>query len=305
MHDQPQRLRPLDVTGIIDTAINLYRQNFALFAGVVAVLAVPQAILSAVIAASTSTTALTASQSGNSDIHLHPSAVTGTVGPALLSFLFGIVITGALARVISARYLGEPMAVGQAYVSVGIGRFASLVAASILSILVLTIVPLVAILVIVIMVVAAFPTAVIVLSSILVVVAALLLDIKLWVHFLFIPQSMVIERYGIIGSFQRSWTLVRGSYWRVFGIMLLVLLMVSVIEGILAAVLGLALAFAPHVAIVLLSALLGILLQPFEYGAMTLLYYDLRVRKEGFDLEHLAAHHGGEAFPSGGTQPAL
>ena len=43
------------------------------------------------------------------------------------------------------------------------------------------------------------------------------------------------------------------------------------------------------IALRLSSALLNILIYPFVYVLTTILYYDLRVRKEGFDLEMLAA----------------
>ncbi len=306
MQDQSSRLRPLDVTGIIDSAIALYRQNFALFAGVVAVLAVPQAIISAIVTfGSGSSTFYNTTQSGSTNFHVNSGWLVGLAGGGILAFIFGIVITGALARVISARYLGDRITVGEAYTSVGVGRFASLVLASILLGLVLALPPLVAGIIIVVMAFAGLPVAVTVLLGIALGLGALILDVKMWAHFLFIPQAIVIERRGITDAFRRSWDLVRGSYWRVFGITLLVLFMVSITQGILGAVLGLALAFTVPRASVVLSALLGILFQPFQYGAMTLLYYDLRVRKEGFDLEHLAAHHAGDTFTTGDTQPAL
>ena len=37
------------------------------------------------------------------------------------------------------------------------------------------------------------------------------------------------------------------------------------------------------------TSLLSILIYPFFYVVLTVLYYDLRVRKEGFDLELLAS----------------
>lgn len=302
-----QRLRPLDVTGIIDSAIALYRQNFALFAGVVAVLAVPQAILTTIVTfgAGTSTNFLRPSDNGTTNFQVPAGWLLGLGATSLLSFIFGIVITGALARVISARYLGERITVGEAYTSVGVGRFASLVAASILLSILLIVPPVIAAIVIVVLAVSGTAVTAIVLIAIALAVGALILDIKMWAHFLFIAQSIVIERRGIINSFRRSWDLVRGSYWRVFGITLLVLFMVSATQGIIGAVLGVAFAFTVPQATVIVSALLGILFQPFQYGAMTLLYYDLRVRKEGFDLEHLAAHHADDTLTAGDTQPAL
>jgi hypothetical protein len=41
--------------------------------------------------------------------------------------------------------------------------------------------------------------------------------------------------------------------------------------------------------ILVLESVLQIFIYPFIYVVMTVLYYDLRVRKEGFDLELLAS----------------
>ena len=48
------------------------------------------------------------------------------------------------------------------------------------------------------------------------------------------------------------------------------------------------------VALATVPALLQVLIYPFFYAIFTVLYYDLRVRKEGFDLEMLASalHQG-------------
>jgi hypothetical protein len=44
---------------------------------------------------------------------------------------------------------------------------------------------------------------------------------------------------------------------------------------------------------VVLQSLLSILVYPFLYVVLTVLYYDIRVRKEGFDLELLASSVAG------------
>ena len=41
--------------------------------------------------------------------------------------------------------------------------------------------------------------------------------------------------------------------------------------------------------VLVLQALTQIFIYPFVYVVMTVLYYDLRVRREGFDLELLAS----------------
>ena len=46
----------------------------------------------------------------------------------------------------------------------------------------------------------------------------------------------------------------------------------------------------------------SILVQPFLAVVITVVYFDLRVRKEGFDLDQLARRMGGEP-PAGGGMP--
>jgi hypothetical protein len=88
----------------------------------------------------------------------------------------------------------------------------------------------------------------------------------------------------------RSWQLVRGSFWRVFLIAVLAYIFISVITAtptyaisIISAMLPsslLATAFNSTV-----SILISIFTTPLWFALSTLLYYDLRIRKEGFDLE--------------------
>lgn len=89
----------------------------------------------------------------------------------------------------------------------------------------------------------------------------------------------------------RSWELTRGFRGKVFLTMIvaLCLLMVpSIAIGGLGALFG-DTEGAAALVIVVLESVLQIFIYPFVYVVMTVLYYDLRVRKEGFDLELLAS----------------
>ncbi|HZT95490.1 MAG TPA: hypothetical protein VFB34_01510 [Chloroflexota bacterium] len=289
--DAVPRLRPMTFTDLIDATVSLYRRNFALFAGVVAVLAVPEAIINTLLTISTVSSPITTSKAnGSTNFHFNPVFPVAAGATAVIGFLFGIVITGALAQAISARYLGEPMTVGRAYGSVGVGRFAALAAASVLSGIVIALPVIVAAGIFVLLLVAHAPVIAIVLAAIVLFVAGAVLAICIWVRLQFIPQAIVIERLSIGGGFRRSWALVSGSAWRVFGIVLLISLIVGGIEGVVGLVFAGVLSVFSHPAATLVSSLVDTLILPAQFGAFTLLYYDLRVRKEGFDLEHLANH---------------
>lgn len=104
-------------------------------------------------------------------------------------------------------------------------------------------------------------------------------------------QALVLENVSTAtGAMSRSWQLTRGYRGKIFGALFVAGLLVAIPQmalGSLAVVsqsmpLALILAFV-------LPALLQILIYPFFNAIFTVLYYDLRVRKESFDLEMLAA----------------
>jgi hypothetical protein len=93
------------------------------------------------------------------------------------------------------------------------------------------------------------------------------------------------------GAMSRSWELskgFRGKTLLTFLVTALLLLIPTMVAGILAGIAGLVGVGSPLVGVVL-AGILGIFVYPFMYVTLTVLYYDLRVRKEGFDLELLAA----------------
>src|SRR5581483_4007169 len=93
-------------------------------------------------------------------------------------------------------------------------------------------------------------------------------------------------------AFGRSSELVNGSWWRVFGIALVFILIVGIIVSVVVGILVGALVVGSVAGVVIATAvapaIVGILVEPVQYIAMTLLYFDLRIRKEGFDLQTLA-----------------
>lgn len=65
------------------------------------------------------------------------------------------------------------------------------------------------------------------------------------------------------------------------GIVLVVVILVGILQAFVGTLVGMAVpknSFLDPV----VSTVLGILFKPLQLGALTLLYYDLRIRKEGF-----------------------
>jgi membrane-anchored glycerophosphoryl diester phosphodiesterase (GDPDase) len=123
----------------------------------------------------------------------------------------------------------------------------------------------------------------------------------------FVPAAIVLERRSIRASIVRSWTLTRGYFWRTLGIILLVGVMVWIASQIVAVPVSFASTLAlplliptggspdPMGAIVVgivflvvtsalttVTTAIGMVLQS---ATSSLLYIDLRMRKEGLDLE--------------------
>jgi hypothetical protein len=95
---------------------------------------------------------------------------------------------------------------------------------------------------------------------------------------------------GPVGAMNRSWALTSGSRWKVFAtvfVAALFLLIPSMVVGVMAAI-GTMLGSWSQTVSVVVSGVLQIFAYPFLYVVVTVVYYDLRVRKEGFDLELLA-----------------
>jgi hypothetical protein len=127
----------------------------------------------------------------------------------------------------------------------------------------------------------------------LVLMAAL---IYIWVVLSFAPPLIVLERIGIFAAIERSFRLVKGDFWRVFGIRLLALIAVQFIAAAVTIPFSLGgqllLMAAESTAMTMLAFLLlsvgaviaQIITAPFVAGVVVLLYTDRRIRAEAFDL---------------------
>ena len=105
--------------------------------------------------------------------------------------------------------------------------------------------------------------------------------------------AMVLEQpISATGAMSRSWELSRGFRGKALLTLIvttLLLVIPTMIAGVLAGLAGLLLGTQPALVAEALVGVLQIFVYPFMYVALTVLYYDLRVRKEGFDLELMAS----------------
>ncbi len=133
---------------------------------------------------------------------------------------------------------------------------------------------------------------------------------------LFAAQPIVvIERRGATEALSRSNDLVKGSTGRILGALFLVYFILSIVVGVVAigGQMVLLTLHAPFALVQVISTLAYAIFYPLIAAATTLIYYDLRIRKEGFDLEVMAGELGvsapvttsyPQAPPSGHSSPS-
>jgi hypothetical protein len=123
-----------------------------------------------------------------------------------------------------------------------------------------------------------------------------------WIAFAF--QSMLIENKGIFASIKRSFTLVRKSFWRVFGSLLLIMVIVYALQlslggfaALVSSIFYLVTKFlninqdmmsfftivAQYISLPL-NLISWLIIMPIGYIMTTMLYYNERFKKEGYDI---------------------
>ena len=115
----------------------------------------------------------------------------------------------------------------------------------------------------------------------------------LMVRTLLVPPALMLEGAGFWPTVVRAWRLTRGSFWRLLGIYLLVVLMLGVLTSLVSYPLSLlavllsavSTSWAALVANAVTLVLTSTITTAFEAVVVALLYIDVRMRREGLDLE--------------------
>lgn len=114
--------------------------------------------------------------------------------------------------------------------------------------------------------------------------------------------AMVLENLGVFAAIGRSWSLTRGNFWRLFGINILTAIITSIVAGIFGGIAGalgaifvvvgssspedvIASLNTTYILTMVMSTIAQLLILPFTSSVNALLYIDLRMRKEGLDVE--------------------
>jgi len=269
----PAGLRPLGVGEILDVAIKIYRSRFSVLVKCVAVVLGPVFALSAIIRISVPSgdNLFGASEPGATpdfDGDRFWAFLAGTLVIALLAFLASQLATGACFKAVSGAYLEEQPDWRES-LRFARSRLRSLLWLSFL--LISCVVP-------------AF-------------LALLVPGIYLWVAWSVASPVLLLEDIRGWAALKRSRQLVKGRFWSTVAVLLLVAILSGIVQAVFLGVLaGVVSVSGNEVAAALADAigqtLSSALTTPLSAAVITVLYFDLRVRKEGFDLELLARRLG-------------
>ena len=269
-------MRPRRVGEILDAAIKLYLGNARTLMGLAATVVIPTQILIAIVYLSTFDSGSDV-PGGTFNISLHPQPVqdpaaraAASIVVALLGLIVGALVTAASVKAVSDAYLGRSPAIGPS-LRLAARRLLAVLGCELVRVLGL-------------------------------IVAFILLIIPgIWLYGMWsvsVP-ALLVERIGPVTALGRSGKLVKGRWWPVAGVLVVSTIMVSIISAALGAVLiGLSsLPSSPSLGLAVLVATLsgvvtGVITQPFTATVTTILYYDLRVRHEAYDLHVLADQLG-------------
>ena len=270
-------LRPMGVGEILDGAVTVIRQNWKVMVGLAlavgAVTGLIQFILKVTIFRSSAASPFANTDTfGNRQPDL--AGPIGYLAVSALGWFATILVTGILTVIVSQAVLGQRTTLDAAWARVR-PQVWKLLGLSIL-------VPL---------------------AEVLGLVFCLVPGIFLWVSWCVSGPSLILESTGIVNAMRRSFGLVKNLWWRTFGILLLTFLITAVIGFVLGLVVvlfagGSSLALGSttdtdYVLIQLATTIAGIVAgavtYPFSASVATLLYVDMRMRKEGLDIELMRA----------------
>ncbi|GAA2725977.1 DUF7544 domain-containing protein [Cellulomonas aerilata] len=294
-------LRPLGLGEILDGAFRAIRANprvmFGLSAVVVAVAVTIQAVLQWYVGG------LVAGQIGEVSASLDPTGELGfaeTLGPALASVVTApliaiatTVLTGLLIVSVSRSVIGQRIPVGEVWSQSWRRVLLLLVFSFVTTVLVLV-------------AWGAWVGLLVVLGEseqwgLLAAVGLLgglgLLVATVWflVRILLIPPALVLEGTSVGTALRRGWRLTRGSFWRLLGIYLLTSIMVAIVAQIIITPAALISAFVLQDPLLtsfgglalssIANAIAYTLTTSFMAAVIALLYIDVRMRREGLDVE--------------------
>lgn len=278
------QLRPLAIGEILDVAIKIFLSHWRTLLMAALVVVVPVQIVITILTADYAVQSFDFSADG--------SKTPAETLEELNEYLGGLAISGILQacavvlasaacfRAIAQAYLGEP-ADWRSSLAYAVRRMPQLLLITVLYVL----------------------------GWVIGAIFFIVPGVWLYVAWAFGLPVLLVE--GIRGrkALGRSFTLVKGRWWPTFGVLLLgfvlALVVSTVIQGVF--LLGMFADADNDIFVLVVSAIAGTvglaITTPFQAALLAVVYFDLRVRKEGFDLQLLAERIGAGVPAGGGLAP--
>ncbi|MEP6478878.1 MAG: hypothetical protein ABJB03_05770 [Rhodoglobus sp.] len=304
-------LRPLTLGGILGASFQVLRRNprptfgFSLILnGIVGLVSLGVVGLVGYFAFSRAFTATAGNQDQLAAGAFAQTALSGLI-PAVLTLVTAAVLQGIISLEVARGTVGERLKLGGLWRQAK-GRIGALIGWSLL--LVGAILVVIVVLSVLIGLLIGFGGAAgAVVGALLIVLAvAGLVVVGAWVgvRTALVPSALMLERLPLRAAIGRSWSLTTGYYWRTLGILLLVSVILSTASSIvtfpISFLLGLGatlinpngdesafvvVTVVAYVLTFIVSTVFGAITSIVQSAAAALIYIDLRMRKEGLDLD--------------------
>ena len=260
-------LRPRGIGEILDSAVALYRARFTKLTLVAAAVVIPVQALSALVLLSAQPDRFSLNVTGTVtpqyDTKSLAVQLTAVIVVALVGVLSTALIVGVCTRIVADAYIGRSSETREAVRTVRPRVFA-LVGTSLI----------------------------ILLSDVIGLAFCVVGALFPLTLFAVALPVLILEGVGVSAALGRSITLTKAHAMHVLGLVVTAQLLAAVVNGALAAGVNLLLRTGGStVAVVigqsLANTIAGILTTPFVATAIVVLYFDLRIRDEAFDVQLL------------------
>ena len=231
--------------------------------------------------------------------------VLSALVPIALSIVGTAILQGVVSLEVARGTVGEKLRLGGLWRAAR-GRIGALIGWSLL--IALAVLVAVAIVAVLIGVIIAFGGAVGILAGVLLGIAAfggaIVLAAWLSTKLCLVPSILMLERLPLRAALARSWSLTRGYFWKTLGIQLLVAVIVQTVASVISTPVSLILGFGSsllnpngdndglivagvvlYLLTIILSVVFGAIAAVVQSATPALIYIDIRMRKEGLDLE--------------------
>jgi hypothetical protein len=241
---------------ILGDAFALYRRHWQNLIAIVAVIVIPLSFVQVLLGELWIREGLTREELRNGVRVVDGAVVAGVLASlvvAATSILMWTVLTGAITRAAAGTFLGRDLDIGDSY-RYGLARFWSIVLIGVLAALAIAG------------------------GFILLIIPGFIV----LAHLTCAMPALVIEDHRGRAALRRSWNLVRGFGWPVFGIIIVAGLLSGLVNGVLTAPFG-----DNWAARSIAASIASVLTMPYMALVGVFIYLDLRVRKEQYSAADL------------------